>query len=238
MAHGRCYRQRPMASPRPAVYGRDREKQHVSAFLTGALERPAALVLQGEPGMGKTTLWRKVCAEDASERGFEVLSSAPASGETRLSFSVLSDLVGDHVADVRDELPAPATSSAGSSSAPRRARKGRRAAAHHFRGDADAASRAGRARSVLIAIDDLQWLDESSAEALAFCFPPIRRRARSRRSWRAERTKGHATPDTCRARGRPRVWTGRPALGRRPAVAFRASRRPLSSGSASRSRIA
>jgi Cdc6-like AAA superfamily ATPase len=38
------------------LVGRDAEIARLSAFLTGLADGPAALVVEGEPGMGKTAL--------------------------------------------------------------------------------------------------------------------------------------------------------------------------------------
>src|SRR2546427_2894387 len=54
--------------------------------------RPGALVLEGEPGIGKTALWR-AGVEYARERGLAVLASSPSGSETQLSFSALGDLL-------------------------------------------------------------------------------------------------------------------------------------------------
>ena len=119
--------------------------------------------------MGKTTLWRNG-VDDARDNGFDVLPSTPASGETQLSFAVLSDLVGSRVAEVRDELPAPQLRAIEAALLLDEPERRRRAATDNLRGDAHPAARARRETSLLIAIDDIQWLDESSIEALAFCF--------------------------------------------------------------------
>src|SRR5215204_3433555 len=72
-------------------FGREFEFQTIAAF-TDANERVGALILEGEPGIGKTTLWRAGLAE-ARNKGINVVASSPASGETQLAFSVLSDLL-------------------------------------------------------------------------------------------------------------------------------------------------
>jgi predicted ATPase len=151
------------------VYGRDRELQVVSSFLAGAQERPAALVLQGEPGMGKTTLWRNG-VDDALARGFDVLATTPASGETQLSFAVLSDLVGGRVAEVRDDLPAPQRRALEAALLLDEPDKGGEQPRTVFAATLTLLRALAERRPLLIAIDDFQWLDESSSEALAFCF--------------------------------------------------------------------
>ena len=41
------------------VVGRDAELGSVVGFLDRAAAAPTALVLEGEPGIGKSTLWRR-----------------------------------------------------------------------------------------------------------------------------------------------------------------------------------
>jgi hypothetical protein len=51
-----------------------------------SIQLPAALLLEGEPGIGKTVLWG-AGLELAGERGFRVLAAVPATAETRPSFA-------------------------------------------------------------------------------------------------------------------------------------------------------
>lgn len=83
---------------------RDAELAAVNALLES--RPPGALVLEGEPGIGKTAVWR-AGVELARERGFRVLACSPASSETRLSFAALADLLANQLDDVRDVLPPP-----------------------------------------------------------------------------------------------------------------------------------
>ncbi len=62
-------------------------------FLDGVDRAPAALLMEGEPGIGKTVLWR-AGVELARARGLRVLTAIPATAETRLSFAALADLLG------------------------------------------------------------------------------------------------------------------------------------------------
>src|SRR5579871_6911336 len=79
-------------SPVADIVGRDLELDRVE-HLRGSL------LLSGEAGIGKTTLWR-AGVESAKARGLRVLTAAPAEAERSLSYAVLGDLlasVGDHV---------------------------------------------------------------------------------------------------------------------------------------------
>jgi hypothetical protein len=75
------------------VVGRDRELAEIKSFFD--LEAGAAdvLLIEGEAGIGKTTLWR-AAVEEARERGYRVLSCAGAEAEAQLSFTAFRDLLG------------------------------------------------------------------------------------------------------------------------------------------------
>ncbi len=149
------------------IVGREDELAALDEFF-GADPKPArALVLDGDPGIGKTTLLRYAiaCAGAGPAR---VLSCAPASSEAPLAFASLRDLF----ADVDDELPSRLPSPQ------RRALEIALLRADPGRGKPDqgaiSAAVLGVLRlltelsPVLLAIDDAQWLDPESAAALGF----------------------------------------------------------------------
>src|SRR5262249_30441982 len=88
------------------VVGRETELASVHAFLDRRLEGPAALVLEGAAGIGKSTLWLSG-VEAARERGFHVLISRPAEEEQGLTHAGLGDLFENVLERVLPELPAP-----------------------------------------------------------------------------------------------------------------------------------
>ena len=79
------------ATGRGPVIGREAEVAVLADFLGGGRDTPAALVLDGEAGIGKTTLFEAAVAE-AREQGFAVFSCRPAGAETAFSFAALADL--------------------------------------------------------------------------------------------------------------------------------------------------
>src|SRR5690242_15822203 len=89
-----------------AVVGRDRELAEIVSFLDLADGAPRVVLIEGEAGIGKTTLWR-TGLDVAREAGYRVLACAGAEAETQLSFSALRDLVGPVFDEVADELPLP-----------------------------------------------------------------------------------------------------------------------------------
>ena len=66
------------------VFGRERELARLDSFLESLPSGSAAFLLEGEPGIGKTTVWRAGVAA-AEARGFRVLTSRPAEAEASLS---------------------------------------------------------------------------------------------------------------------------------------------------------
>ena len=64
----------------------------MAAFLASSETRPSVLVIEGEAGIGKTTLWSAVAAQ-AQERGFRVLSARAGRAESGLAYAALADLL-------------------------------------------------------------------------------------------------------------------------------------------------
>src|ERR1700716_1596212 len=82
------------------------ESRVVADFLSSASREPAGVVVEGEPGIGKTTLWL-AAVEQARERGFQVLSARPAAAESVLAYGSLVDLLGEVDAAIWADLPEP-----------------------------------------------------------------------------------------------------------------------------------
>jgi len=149
-----------------SIVGRERE---LASLREPAVGEPGAraLMLVGEPGIGKTTLWEAGVAAAAS-RCVRVLAARPGESEARLPFAGLIDICEGIGPAELAALPAPQ----------RRALEGAllradpangsvRAGAVEF-GFATAVRALAAAGPVVIAVDDLQWLDRSSADVLAF----------------------------------------------------------------------
>ncbi|HEY4937772.1 MAG TPA: AAA family ATPase, partial [Actinomycetota bacterium] len=83
--------------------GRAAELAVSARFLDALQSGPRALVLAGEAGIGKTTLWKQVLAE-ARVRSYWVLTCRPTQSETALSFAALADLLAEVPADVLGRL--------------------------------------------------------------------------------------------------------------------------------------
>jgi DNA-binding CsgD family transcriptional regulator len=147
------------------LVGRDEELGSLVRLLDAPGEQPAAAVVIGEAGIGKTALWLAT-GEEAEERGYMVLSSRPSEAEARFSFSGLADLIGGHVAEVLPELVSPQRSALEtalglSSGEPVEERLVAFAFLNVLR-------RLSDGNRVVVAVDDVQWLDEPSASLLRY----------------------------------------------------------------------
>jgi DNA-binding CsgD family transcriptional regulator len=157
----------PIVGHRPGVIGRDEELAAGDRFLGALGDGSATLVLEGEPGIGKTTVWSEIGAR-AGALGYVVLASQPVQSETALPFAGLLDLLGEHLA-LTAGLPAPqrraldvalerADPEAGES-------VGALAASAGF---LSLLGRLSAESPVVVAIDDLQWLDTPSFRVVSF----------------------------------------------------------------------
>ena len=149
------------------VIGRDEDLRSLYAFLDRrAANGPLAIALEGEAGIGKSTLW-SAAVDAARARGLRVLSTRPAESERGLAHAGLGDLLDRALDDVLPSLTPP-----------------RRRALEVALLVEDAGGRPVDPRALgvavlnalqslaenglVVAIDDLQWLDASSASALGF----------------------------------------------------------------------
>jgi DNA-binding CsgD family transcriptional regulator len=147
------------------ILGRQVELAAIEEFLaSGEISR--TLVLEGEPGIGKTTIWRWAVHE-AAGGGVTVLSAQPTEAEEKLAFVTLADLLaGAH--DAIGTLPEPqkhalriALLIEESDGRPLDERVVGTAFAGLLREIAEDGP-------VLLAIDDIQWADPASWASIRF----------------------------------------------------------------------
>jgi DNA-binding CsgD family transcriptional regulator/tetratricopeptide (TPR) repeat protein len=153
------------------LVGREEELQRVELFLAAARHAPRALVIEGEAGAGKTSIW-EAALTDAQEAGSLTLASRPAEAETSFAYAALGDLLRDR-SDALEGLPS----------------RLRHALEVALRLDDEAAdapdqqsvglgllatfTRLAGHGPLVVAVDDVQWLDAASAQVLRFAMRRI-----------------------------------------------------------------
>ena len=148
------------------LVGREPELRSAERFLDAIPGGSCALVIHGQAGVGKTSVWL-AALDGAKQRGFRVLTARPVEAETSFGFAALGDLLREFISDARR--------------LPRR----------QFRALEIALLLAGREQEpldqqavslaslgvlrllaergpVVLAIDDAQWLDGPSAAVVQF----------------------------------------------------------------------
>ena len=86
------------------MISRSAEFRAVSEFLLSAERQPTGLVIEGDAGIGKTTIWLAAVAA-ARDRGFLVFSARAGQAESVLAYAAVADLLGDVDPAVLAELP-------------------------------------------------------------------------------------------------------------------------------------
>jgi DNA-binding CsgD family transcriptional regulator len=155
------------AEPAPDVFGRDSELTALRG-LVAADRRAGALLLIGAAGIGKTALW-EAGLEMARAAGRFVLAARPAGAEAGLAFAGLIDLCDRVGPEVLAGLPAPQRSAFAVALLRAEPLPGAAPGVHAIalaflnvlRGMA-----AGQ--PLVVAVDDLPWLDPLSVSALTF----------------------------------------------------------------------
>ena len=145
--------------------GRQSELGTIARFLATVPAGPAALVIEGEAGIGKTTLWNEAVAA-AQRESFRVMSCRPAQSERHLPYLGLGDLFAHVPEQVLAELPAPQRRSL--EVALLQADAGDRPLQQRALSVAvsNALPILARWSPVLVAIDDVQWLDPPTRRVL------------------------------------------------------------------------
>lgn len=155
--------------PETTILGRVGELATIRGFLAAFPAGPRWLVIAGEAGIGKTILWAEVVAAANERPDLTVLRARASETEAELPYVGLTDLLAPVVATALPDLPPPqrmaleaalllATDPMAAFAEPRTLGT----AVHGLL--RSAATKA----PVLLAIDDLQWLDPGSEAALVF----------------------------------------------------------------------
>lgn len=131
----------------------------IEAARTG---RSSALIVHGDPGIGKTSLLERAVA---AAEGFRVLRARPLQAESELPFAGLSELL-QPILDLRDRIPDPQQAALAGALALGPAVGGDRFAVAAATLSVLAA--AAEDAPLLVVVDDAHWLDEPSRVSLIF----------------------------------------------------------------------
>ena len=145
------------------LVGRGSERSTIDALLAEARAgRSGALVLRGEPGIGKTAL-----LEYAVERaeGFRVLRALGVESESELAFSTLHELLRPILPSL-DRIPEPQADALRTAFALVRAAEVERFQV--YAATLSLLAEAAEETPVLCVVDDAQWADLASSEAVTF----------------------------------------------------------------------
>jgi len=156
-----------VATQAEVIAGREAELASLAAFLDALAAGPASLVLEGEAGIGKTALWGAGVAS-ARARNYRVLVCRPVEAETKMAFAALGDLLGPLLDGTLLHLPSPQkralevallrTDDGGSPPDPRAIGMGLLGVLRLVAAEGP----------LIVAVDDVQWLDVPSAGAMEF----------------------------------------------------------------------
>lgn len=147
------------------IVGRDTELHMVHQLMENVADQGGCLVVNGEPGIGKTALLQRA-ADAARQRGMTTLAARGTQSESHLPYGALHQLL-------RPLLPGLDALSPGH----------RRAVSHAFGMSVDGdpperffvalavlelIAEAAARTPMLLVVDDLQWADAASVEAIEF----------------------------------------------------------------------
>ena len=151
------------ANPRAALVGRAIERGALDELLDDARHgHGTAIVVHGEPGIGKTALLEYMVA---SARDFQVLRTVGNEAEHELPFAALQQFCASGLVDL-SQLPEPqrdalrVTFGLASGAAPDRLLVGLAVLS--------LLSQLANAQPLLCVVDDTQWLDRETAQAFSF----------------------------------------------------------------------
>jgi DNA-binding CsgD family transcriptional regulator len=146
------------------LVGRDQEQILLRSVLDEVATRGQALVLRGEPGIGKSRLLSDT-ARTARERGMSVLTTTGVQSEAHLPFAGLHQLlrpVRARVAELPPVQRAALDAAFGLT---------HEAAPEHYRiamATLDLVSEVATDAPLLLVVEDAQWLDRPTSDVLAF----------------------------------------------------------------------
>ncbi|MFL5679307.1 MAG: AAA family ATPase [Chloroflexota bacterium] len=157
----------PASDARNELIGRATELETVDRFVGRVLAGPATLLIRGEAGIGKTSVWTEAVRR-AATTGARILRAAPAESERGLALGGLTDLLADVATTELERLPdvqrhaleiaVLRAEPAGQLPDQRTVSVATTTLLRQLAAD----------RPLVIAIDDVQWLDDATASIVAY----------------------------------------------------------------------
>ena len=148
------------------LVGRQWEIAGADRFLDDIAAGPAAMVLEGDAGIGKTTVWR-AAVDAARRRSYRVLVCRASESESALSFLGLGDLLDGVAEAVLDALAEPQRRAL-EFALLRSSDEGSLDRVAVARGTLAVIRASASETPTVLAIDDVQWLDAPSADVCRF----------------------------------------------------------------------
>ena len=156
------------------LLGREKERGTIDRLLAVGEGGQRGLLLEGEAGIGKTSLWR--AARSAGEAsGYGVLSAAPTEAESALPYSVLGDLLDGVPDEVIAYLSTPLRVALEAALFRRITPEGATDQLAVCSAFVRVLRYLAADRPLLLAVDDLQWADAPSARVLDFALRRLER---------------------------------------------------------------
>ena len=147
--------------------GRADELGGLRGFLEPGADRGRALLLEGEPGIGKTILW-KAALDLAAPRGYRILTATPAEADAGLPFGVLGDLLDPPPEQAIALLSEPLRTALDIALFRAPTRQGPTDQLAVNTAFLRLLRQLTSEGDVLVAIDDVQWVDAPSMRVIAF----------------------------------------------------------------------
>jgi len=149
------------------LVGRSAEQSAIVEFFRPGQDGVRCLLLEGEPGIGKTSLWR-AARSAAGALGYRLLSSAPTEVETGLPHAVLGDLLHPVPDEALASLPGPLRTALEVALFRAPARQGATDQLAVSTAFLRVLRHLAADDPLLLALDDIQWIDGPSMRVLAF----------------------------------------------------------------------
>lgn len=147
------------------IVGRERELEALARWVAGGA--PALLEIEGEAGIGKTTVLEEG-VRLARDAGATVLACRPAEVESPISYGGLASLLEPLLSAVADDVPPPRRRALEAALRLRDLPASSLDETAVALGALSALRAAGARRQVVVAVDDVQWLDPSSRVVLTY----------------------------------------------------------------------